>query len=66
MKKFFLLPEESAVVPAHPEQSIGIDLAQFRHCGGYILQEVAVMAYDHAGKCGLFQQSFEPFDTGEI
>src|SRR5258708_12652810 len=65
MEEFFFLLQKRAVIPANPQQPIGIYAAEFRHLSGHILEKIAVMAYHYAGKGCFVQQSFEPLNSAE-
>ena len=66
MEEFFFLLKKCAVIPADPQQPVGIYTAEFRHLGRHILQKIAIVTYDYGGEGCSFQQSFKPFDSGEV
>ena len=66
VQELFFLFQKSAVASPHSQNSIGIHPAQLRHVGGDVLQKIAVVTDDHAGKCRLRQHFFEPLDSREI
>ena len=66
VQEFFFLLQENTVAALHPQQSVGIYAAEFRHLGGDILQKIAIMADDHTGKASLLQQLFQPLDSRQI
>ena len=66
MEEFFFLFQEGAVIPADPQQPVGIYTAEFRHLGRHILQEIAIVTYYDTGKGCCIQQSFQPLNSGEV
>ncbi len=66
VQEFFFLLEEGAVASLHPQQTVGIDAAEFRHLGGNVFQKVAIVTDDHAREAGLLQHLFEPLDARKV
>jgi len=57
---------ESAVVPCDAQRTVGIHAIQLHHSGSDIFQKISVVAHNYTGEAGVKQQSFEPFNSGEI
>jgi hypothetical protein len=66
MEEFFFPFQERAVVSAAPQQAIWIDAVEFRRLGGHILQEVTIVADNHAGEGSFLQHSFKPLNSSEV
>ena len=66
MEEFFFLLQKRAVIAANAQQAIGIYAAEFRHFSSHILQEIAVVTYNHAGERCFFQQTFKPLNSSDV
>src|SRR5258706_5190736 len=66
LQEFFFLLQKVEVAAVNTQRTIGINAIELDHIGRDILQEVAVVAHDDAGKGSLLKQVFEPCDSGEI
>ncbi len=66
VQEFLFLLEKLAVVAMNAKRTIGINPIEFDHVRSDVLQEITVMADDHAGKCRSLKQVFEPRDSGKI
>src|SRR5258706_10519945 len=66
VQKFFFLLQKVDVAAVNAQRTIGINAIKLDHIGRDILQEVAVVAHDDAGKGSLLKQVFEPGDSGKI
>ena len=66
VQKLFFFLQKVDVAAVDAQRALGVNAIEFDHVGGDILEKVAVVADDDAGKCRRFEQLLEPGDSGKI